>query len=145
MSLHVEVKSTIVKPIEKVFHTIIDKNEITKYFVTHSSGDLVENTEIKWEWKDFCAECMVTVLEVEKNKKILFSWSGNKVTTEVEMIFKELKTSLTEIVITEKSYENTTEGIKKVMQQTQGWTDFICSLKAYLYTGINLRGGKMNT
>ncbi|MFT6850543.1 MAG: hypothetical protein ACJATA_001357 [Sphingobacteriales bacterium] len=36
------------------------------------------------------------------------------------------------------------EGVQRAMRQTQGWTDFICSLKGFLYTGINLRTGKMN-
>jgi len=144
MSLIVEVKSTVLKPIDIVFNSIIDKNKITKYFVTDASEDLVESTKVKWEWRDFCAECMVDVLEIRKNEKIIFSWKGNKVATKVEMLFKELESSSTEIRITESSYQNNDEGIKKVMQQTQGWTDFICSLKAYLYTGINLRNGKMN-
>jgi hypothetical protein len=29
------------------------------------------------------------------------------------------------------------------LQQTQGWTDFICSMKAFLYGGINLRSGRV--
>ena len=33
-------------------------------------------------------------------------------------------------------------GIEKALQQTQGWTDFICSMKAFLYCGINLRNGR---
>lgn len=48
------------------------------------------------------------------------------------------------IVITEDSFEANEGGIKKAMQQTQARTDFICVLKAYLYTGIYLRNGNMN-
>ena len=64
--------------------------------------------------------------------------------TQVTMLFASVDDYITEVEITESSYQNNIEGIKKVMQQTQGWTDFLCSLKAYLYTGINLRNGKMN-
>ena len=45
------------------------------------------------------------------------------------MKFTSNDDATTEVNITEKSYENTPEGIKKTMQQTQGWTDFLCSLK----------------
>ena len=144
MSLIVNVKDIVRKDITTVFNTIVDKDEISKYFVSNASGNLIEGTKVKWEWKDFYAECMVTVLSIEKNKKIVFSWKGNQVATEVEIQFSSQDDEIIEVNITESSYENNEEGIQKVMQQTQGWTDFICSLKAYLYTGINLRNGKMN-
>lgn len=144
MSLEVHVKDIVRRKVEEVFNTIIDKNKISKYFVSEASANLVEGTEVKWEWKDFGAECMVSVLSIEKNKRIVFNWKGNQVATEVEMIFIGNDNGTTEVNIKERSYENSKEGIKKVMQQTQGWTDFLCSLKAYLYTGINLRSGKMN-
>ena len=144
MNIDAHVKGTILKPIENVFQAIIDKNEISKYFVTDASENLAEGAKIKWEWKDYCAVCTVRVLEIEKNKKIVFYWKGNAVETKVEMLFSENESSSTGIEIMEGPYKKDDEGIKKVMQQTQGWTDFICSLKAYLYTGINLRNGKMN-
>ncbi|WP_272150318.1 SRPBCC domain-containing protein [Tenacibaculum aiptasiae] len=144
MSLEVHVKDVVRRNIEEVFKAIVDKEKISKYFVSEASANLVEGTEVKWEWKDFGAECMVNVLSVTENKEIVFSWAGNQIVTEVEMKFTSNDDATTEVNITEKSYENTPEGIKKTMQQTQGWTDFLCSLKAYLYTGINLRNGKMN-
>ena len=94
MEIDVSVKSKILKPISEVFYAIIDKNEISKYFTTSSSSDLIEGRKVTWEWSDFCA-----VQRIEVSKALL---------------------------------------------QTQGWTDFVNSLKAYLYTGINLRNGKMN-
>lgn len=144
MKLDAKVTGIIYKDVKTVFNTIIDKRELAKYFVSHASEDITENAEIIWEWKDFCTECVVSVLKVETNKHIVFNWKGNKIQTRVEMVFNTLETNKTEVIITEQSYNNDEEGIKKVMQQTQGWTDFLCSLKAYLYTGINLRNGKMN-
>lgn len=47
------------------------------------------------------------------------------------------------IFITKDAFEANDEGLKKAFQQTQGCTDFVCSLKAYLYTSMNLRNGKM--
>ena len=144
MKLDVKVKDFIYKDLQTVFKTIVVKEELAKYFVSNANKDIIENTEIMWEWKDFNAKCNVSVLKVETNKHIVFNWEGNQIQTKVEMIFQKLEANKTEVIITESSYNNDKEGIQKVMQQTQGWTDFLCSLKAYLYTGINLRNGKMN-
>ena len=144
MSLNAIVKDIIYKDIETVFNTIVDKNEITKFFVSHADNNLIEGAKTLWEWKDFNASSVVHVIKVENNKQIIFTWEGNKVKTEVEILLNKIEENKTELLITEKSYNNDDEGIKRVMQQTQGWTDFLCSLKAYLYTGINLRNGKMN-
>ncbi len=57
------------------------------------------------------------------------------------MILSEMKK--TNIEISESGFEMKKKENKKALLQTQGWTDFICSLKAYLYTGVNLRNGKV--
>lgn len=144
MKLDVKVKDIIYKDIGTVFNAIVNKNEITKYFVTHADNNITQGAKIAWEWKDFNASSVVHVIKVENNKQIIFTWEGNNAQTEVEILFKAVEENKTALVITEKSFNKDDEGIKKVMQQTQGWTDFSCSLKAYLYTGINLRNGKRN-
>ncbi|CAM1372365.1 SRPBCC domain-containing protein [Tenacibaculum xiamenense] len=144
MSLLVEVKSNIKRNIKEVFKAIIDKEEIAKYFVTSSSSNLIEGALVTWNWEDVCAEHIVEVVEIRENERIVFMWSANQVRTKVKILLEELSQNQTSIKIEEKQYEKTDEGITKVMQQTQGWTDFICSLKAYLYTGINLRTGVVN-
>ena len=144
MKLEVKVKDIIYKDVKTVFNTIVDKHELAKYFVSYANKDISENAEIVWKWKDFNAKCLVSVLKVEPNKSIVFNWEGNLIQTRVEIIFNVLEANKTEVTITEQSFNKDAEGIKKAMQQTQGWTDFLCSLKGYLYTGINLRNGKMN-
>ncbi len=71
MSLEVKVTDTIHKKVDIVFNAIIDKDELSKYFVSYASANLIENTKVKWEWTYFCAECEMSVLTMEKNKKIL--------------------------------------------------------------------------
>ncbi len=144
MSLIVEVKSNIERNIKEVFKAIIDKDKISKYFVSSSSSNLKTGLEITWSWDDVCAEHTINVDKIEENKSVVFYWSANQVKTRVEIRLEELSQNQTQIKIKESAYEKTDEGIIKVMQQTQGWTDFICSLKAYLYTRINLRTGEIN-
>jgi hypothetical protein len=43
----------------------------------------------------------------------------------------------------ELDFELNEEGAKTMLGQTDGWTDFMCCLKVYLYTSINLYSGKM--
>ncbi|SEC86405.1 Uncharacterized conserved protein YndB, AHSA1/START domain [Tenacibaculum sp. MAR_2009_124] len=144
MGLVVEVESSIERSTQEVFKAIIDKNKITKYFVTSSSASLEEGSKVTWSWDDVCAEHVVDVKTIEENKSILFYWSANQVKTKVEILLEKISQNRTAIKIKESKYEKTDEGITKVMQQTQGWTDFICSLKAYVYTGVNLRTGVTN-
>lgn len=92
-----------------------------------------------WYFDDYDVELNAEITAIEENKKIAFCWeaSGNK--KDVQIILSVLDNQTTEIQITEQPFENHMDDIKRVIQQTQGWTDFICCLKTYLYTGINLR------
>ncbi len=144
MSIQVNVSTTIYKPLNEVFRAIEDPKKITNYFVSHASDKLAEGKKITWEFKDYNVEIDVQVRTFIKNEKIVFDWEASGHKARVTMIFSEDGENTTKLDITEDSFESNEEGIKKALQQTQGWTDFGCSLKAYLYTGINLRTGKMN-
>jgi hypothetical protein len=47
----------------------------------------------------------------------------------------------TVVKITESSWTADFKGAKQCMGQVEGWTHFLCCLKAYLEYGINLREG----
>jgi uncharacterized protein YndB with AHSA1/START domain len=100
--------------------------------------------KIEWEFRDYNVKLDVEILKVIKNKQITFNWEASGKKSRVSISLNSEKADKTKITITEDSFEDNKDGITKALQQTQGWTDFICSLKAYLYTGINLRNGKMN-
>ncbi len=108
------------------------------------AASLSQEKNIKWEFSDYSVELEIEVLEVEKDKLIKFSWEAPGKATVVDMNFKVVSQDATELHITESNFEMNEDSVKHALQQTQGWTDFMCSLKAYLYTGINLRNGKMN-
>ncbi|RKS50734.1 uncharacterized protein YndB with AHSA1/START domain [Gillisia mitskevichiae] len=144
MSIQVKVSDHVMRTVDKVFNAIVDPTQITKYFVSNASDFLSEGNKIIWEFKDYNVKLNIEVIKVIKNEQITFNWEacGNK--TKVSMLLSSEEEHKTKIVITEDAFEANEEGIKKALEQTQGWTDFVCSLKAYLYTGINLRNGKMN-
>jgi uncharacterized protein YndB with AHSA1/START domain len=141
MSIEVKVESSIKRTIDEVFEAIVLPEKLKCYFVSKASAPLVEGTTLNWEFADYNVTIKVEVKKVVPNEHIRFEWSASGHSAVVNMYFTAKEDS-TKIRITEGLFENSEEGIKKTMQQTQGWTDFICSLKAYLYTGINLRDGK---
>ncbi|PKA83728.1 uncharacterized protein YndB with AHSA1/START domain [Ulvibacter sp. MAR_2010_11] len=144
MKLDVKVKNTIQRSVEEVFEAIVNPEKLTGYFVSATNARITEGAKIKWEFADYNVTVNVDVKEVVLNRKIVFDWSASGVKAEVTLSFHSETTSKTTLEITERTFEFSEEGVAKAMQQTQGWTDFICSLKAYLYTGINLRSGKYN-
>ena len=144
MSIQVMVSDHIFRSLDKVFKAIEDPDQITKYFVSDTSARLAEGKKIIWEFKDYNISINVEVLKLIKNEQIIFDWEASGHKSRVSISFTSEGENKTKLIITEDSFESNDEGINKAMQQTQGWTDFLCSLKAYLYTGINLRNGKMN-
>ena len=60
----------------------------------------------------------------------------------IQVLEEELASeNQTLVKITESDWPSDFEGAKKCMGQTEGWTHFLCCLKAYLEYGINLRVG----
>ena len=144
MSIEVNVKSTIYRPVSEVFDAIVNTKKITGYFVSDASENIASGKTITWEFKDYDVAIHVDVLEVVSDRLISFRWSASGEIGIVNICLEAENDSATNIKITEGFVETNKDLVQKAMQQTQGWTDFICCLKAYLYTGINLRNGKYN-
>ncbi len=137
--LNVDVNGKVFKPIETVFQAIVNPDILSKYFISRYKGELKVGEIMIWYFDDYGVELNAEIMVVEENKRIDFCWeaSGNK--KDVQITLSVFDNQTTEIQITEQPFENHIDDIKRVIQQTQGWTDFICCLKAYLYTGVNLR------
>lgn len=122
-----------------VYQAIVDKNKINKYFVTSASDDLDKSEKILWKWDDYSAQAYVYNIEIIENKSIFFTWKANNEERLVKIILSKLPDNKTQISISEGPFAQGENQVQNMLQQNQGWTDFICSLKAYLYAGINLR------
>ncbi len=144
MSIVVNVKDKIKKPVYEVWDAIINPEKINKYFVSKASAAIDAGKVIHWEFADYNVTIDIEIVQVVLNKSIKFRWDASRKIAEVEMLFSVKNKNETAIEITESAFDLNVDEMQKAMQQTQGWTDFICSLKAYLYTGINLRSGKFN-
>ena len=145
MAITVHVKDKIFKPVREVYDAIADPEQLSGYFVTRSSGPIGSGETLTWEWDDFGVVLEIDVLEVDPGHLIEFEWDAGVKQAIVRIMLNEVEDSATAIEITENVFELNEEEVAMALEQTQGWTDFICSLKAYLYTGINLRTGIPNS
>ncbi|MDP1745066.1 MAG: SRPBCC domain-containing protein [Bacteroidota bacterium] len=141
-NIEVKVKDTVLKPVAEVFNAVIDPEKLSGFFVSRASGPIKAGETTIWYFDDFGVESSVIVKAVKENELITFEWAASGVTARVDIVFKAIDPNSTSVTITEKSFPFDKTGVSKALGQTQGWTDFLCSLKAYLYCGINLRNGR---
>lgn len=139
--MQVKVHDTIKKSVDEVWDAIVNPEKINKFFVSRASAPIVVNQYISWEFADYSIILEISVFKVEVHKNISFSWEACVKRTTVEMHFISDGLDQTKIEITESEFDLSDSEMQKAMQQTQGWTDFICSMKAWLYAGVNLRNG----
>jgi uncharacterized protein YndB with AHSA1/START domain len=141
---YLEIKTAlqILKSIDEIFEAIVDPEKMSNYFISKSDGRIEEGKTLNWEFPEFKGSWPVRIDKVEKEKYISFYWEGaTGYETQVQMSFEERENNSTLIRITEKTMNNDKDGIKWLLSNTEGWTNFLCCLKAYLEYGINLRKG----
>jgi uncharacterized protein YndB with AHSA1/START domain len=142
MNIKADVKDRILKPIAEVFDAIVNPDKISGYFISSASGPLKLGETITWKFSDVGGLVTVNVKELKPEELIVFEWSASSETALVTIRLDKFNEEATTIRITEDGWPMNEQGIKKALGQTQGWTDFICSMKAWLYCGINLRLGR---
>lgn len=131
----------ILKPVREVFEAIVDPDKMNKYFISTSTGRMESGKTLTWSWEDFDAVHDVKVKKVEKEKLVSFTWEGSGIECLVEIFLKPKNENQTLVQITESEWPADYKGANRCMGQVEGWTHFLCCLKAYLEYGINLRVG----
>ena len=91
MDTQVTTKFKILKPANEVFEAIVDPEKMSNYWFSSGTGRVEQGKTITWRYDEYNAEGVINVLEVEENKKIVFSW-GEGQETVVTITFKELDT-----------------------------------------------------
>ncbi len=137
--MNVKIVDKISKDISTVYQAIVQKEQLCSYFTSSSSANLDAGERVIWEWEDAGAKCEVFKIETLANKTISFEWSTGAEAKQVIIELNAITDSQTKITITESEFGNSESDIKAMLGQTQGWTHFVCCLKAYLYANINLR------
>lgn len=139
--LEVEAALQISKPVDRVFEAIVDPAEMTNYFLSRSSGRLIEGERVTWGFPEFEDEFPINVDKVVENSYVSFHWEVDGETLHVEITLSPVNGGSTVVTVTEKSRQNDEAGILWLRGNTAGWANFLACLKAYLEYGINLRKG----
>jgi len=141
MAFDVHVRERILQPVGRVFEAVMDPEQMSHYFISKGSGRLEAGKDITWEFADVGTSVKLHVLEVVKDKRIVYESKalGDLIRTTIN--FEAEGPDATVITITDSSFPMTDEGVKRALGQNAGWTYTLCGLKAYLQFGINLRKG----
>ena len=140
-NLEIKVAIQILKPVKTVFEAIIDPEKMTNYFISKSSGRMIEGKQLRWKFPEFDEEFPIRVGKIEQDRYISYHWDTDGEELLVEMTLTPADGDTTLVTITEKSMKHDEAGIKWLMGNTGGWANFLACLKAYLEYGINLRKG----
>ena len=142
MDIQVSIKDRVLRPVSEVFEAIVDPTKLAGFFVSSASAPMREGTTVTWHFADVGGTISANVKKVKHNELISFEWAASGVTAQVDILFEAINPNTTSVKIVEKGWPLDKQGVARALGQTQGWTDFLCSLKAFLYTGINLRDGR---
>jgi uncharacterized protein YndB with AHSA1/START domain len=135
--IEVSVDDRIARPIAEVFEAIVEPAKMAGYFISRGSGRMTAGERVEWEFGDVGAKLVVGVIEVNE-QRIVFDWDASGSTARVT-IRLAWEAGATRLEITESGWPMTEQGVKRALGQTQGWTNFLCCLKAFVQHGINLR------
>ncbi|WP_297696634.1 SRPBCC domain-containing protein [uncultured Eudoraea sp.] len=138
MKLESNAAIQIQKPIKEVFEGIIEPENMTKYFISESSGRMESGKEVIWKFSEFPDKFPVKEIKIENNRSISFVWDPETVVT---ITLENLEDKSTLVKVNENGKEFNEENLKWALGNTEGWANFLACMKAYLEYGIQLRKG----
>ena len=138
MRLESNATLQIQKPIHEVFEGIVNPEKMTKYFISESSGRLETGKDVIWKFPEFPDKFPIKNIKIEPNRSISFIWDPETV---VSITLEKLPDNSTIVRVNENGKELTEENLKWVLENTEGWANFLACIKAFLEYGIQLRKG----
>ena len=140
--LEIKTAIQISKSKAEVFDAIANPEKMSNYFISESTGYMVEVEFITWRFPEFEGEVLIEVKRVITDELISFVWEGAKTKRLLVSIgLKEMPDKSTVVIVTEGKMDNDKAGIQWFGGNTEGWANFLACLKAFLEHGINLRKG----
>lgn len=136
--MEITTKFRIDKPANVVFEAIADPEKMGNYWFSSGTGRIEQGKAITWRYDEYNAEGKIKVLEVEVNKKIVFSWGEEGQETVVAITLDIVDSASTVIKVTESGFpEDHPELVHILLDQKGGWVYMLSCLKAYLENGVN--------
>jgi len=139
--LEITTKLQIGKPAHEVYEAIVDPEKMSNYFISSGSGRMEKGKTLQWRFPEFDMAFPIRVDKLRMDEYISYYWTVDGEELLVEITLLPADGGATIITVTEKSRTNDAAGLKWLMQNTEGWANFLACLKAWLEYGINLRKG----
>ncbi|MFD2924042.1 SRPBCC family protein [Halobacillus naozhouensis] len=138
MNTEIITKLKINKPASEVFEAFVSPAKIGNFWFSSSSERWQQGKTITLRYDEYNAEGKIKVLEVEDNKKIVFSWGEeHNEETVVAITLKGSDTSTIVKVIESGLKEDDPEIVAKMIGQKEGWVYTLTCLKGYMENGVN--------
>lgn len=141
--MNITTKFRISRPANEVFEAFVDPEKIGNFWFSSSSERWEQGKAIYLEYDLYNAELDIRVVEIVKNRKIVFKWGPSENEQVVTIVLEEQDSSSTIIEVVEDGFdENDPELVARLLDQKEGWVFMLSCLKAYLEFGVSqLRGG----
>ena len=138
MKLVAKATIQIQKTPQDVFEAIVNPEKMTNYFISESTGRLETGHEVVWKFPEFPIEFLVKEVKADAGRSVSFVWDEETV---VDIKLEARPDNSTVVRVTEDGKEYSEENLKWVIQNTEGWANFLACMKAYLEYGVQLRKG----
>lgn len=138
-----EVSGRIGRPVPEVFEAFVNPDILSRYFTTGGAkGRIEEGATVMWDFHDCPGAFPVKLVEVQKDKRVVFKWGdGGDGETTVTICFEPTGDGRTIVSIAEEGWPATEQGFGKSYGNCMGWSQMLSAMKAWVEHGINLRDG----
>jgi uncharacterized protein YndB with AHSA1/START domain len=136
-------KFKLLKPAHDVFEAFVDPAKIGNFWFSKSSERWEQGKRITLTYEEYNAKVEIELLEIEKDKKIVFQWGANGEGHIVTISLTEIDHATTLIEVVEEGFnENEPDFTAQILDNKEGWVFMLTCLKGYLEAGVStLRGG----
>jgi uncharacterized protein YndB with AHSA1/START domain len=134
--------TTLVRALpERVYDAITTSEGLNSWFTTEASVDAVAGGRIGLRWRDwgygrYTGENGGPVLHADRPTRFSFQWkadSGSYDTT-VDIAFKQVPEG-TIVILTEYGYQDTSAGLKDLVNRATGWGEALTLMKFWVEHG----------
>ncbi len=125
------------RPSHEVFEAFVDPDITSKFWFTHGSGRLDENSEVTWGWRMYGVSTPVKVREIVKDEKIVVEW--NDPPSAVAWTFTPMPDGATFVSIRNSGFSGEPDQqVDEAVASTEGFTLVLAGAKAWLEQGLTL-------
>ena len=127
-------------PVKRVFDAFVNPELTTKFWFTHSDGQLETGRTVTWEWRMYGCSTLVQVLEITPNESIKIEWGDDGSRSNVAWLFEGRPDNTTLVTITNDNFSGGGESfIAEAIGSMGGFSLVLANAKAFLEHNIDLK------